>query len=153
MTPKVAVASHLATMGSWTHAIRARSIPIAVLVPSRTFLNMRRTLILIKKLSWHLTMVVRAILSRKIMILGFNPMACVEALIKLVLVVCRGRGRGRGRGTGRGKCKGQRKRQRQPWLSKHVLESHDGTYWTRRRYSACRTADRKQTKFYTIRIR
>ena len=53
----------------------------------------------------------------------------------------------------RGKCKGQRQRQRQPWLSKHVLESHDGTYWTRRRYSACRTGDRKQTKFYTIRIR
>ena len=51
------------------------------------------------------------------------------------------------------KCKGQRQRQRQPWLSKHVLESHDGTYWTRRRYSACRTGDRKQTKFYTIRIR
>ena len=42
---------------------------------------------------------------------------------------------------------------RQPWLSKHVLESHDGTYWTRRRYSACRTGDMKQTKFYTIRIR
>ena len=41
----------------------------------------------------------------------------------------------------------------QPWLSKHVLESHAGTYWTRRRYSACRTGDRKQTKFYTIRIR
>ena len=46
----------------------------------------------------------------------------------------------------RGKCKGQRQRQRQPWLSKHVLESHDGTYWTRRRYSACRTGDRKQAK-------
>ena len=59
----------------------------------------------------------------------------------------------RGRGRGGGKCKGQRQRQRQPWLSKHVLESHDGTYWTRRRYSACRTGDRKQTKFYTIRIR
>ena len=57
------------------------------------------------------------------------------------------------RGRGRGKCKGQRQRQRQPWLSKHVLESHDGTYWTRRRYSACRTGDMKQTKFYTIRIR
>ena len=29
-------------------------------------------------------------------------------------------------------------KKRQPWLSKHVLESHDGTYWTRRRYSVCR---------------
>ena len=41
----------------------------------------------------------------------------------------------------------------QPWLSKHFLESHDATYWTRRRYSACRTGDRKQTKSYTIHIR
>ena len=47
----------------------------------------------------------------------------------------------------------QRHRQMQPWLSKHVLESHDGTYWTRRRCSACRTGDRKQTKFYTVRMK
>ena len=41
-----------------------------------------------------------------------------------------------GRGRGRGRCKGQRQRQRQQWLYKHVLESHDETYWTRRRYAS-----------------
>ena len=41
----------------------------------------------------------------------------------------------------------------QLWLSKTVLESHDGTYWTRCRYSASRKGDRKETKSYTIHIR
>ena len=34
-------------------------------------------------------------------------------------------------------------------LSKTVLESHDETYWTRRRYSACRRGDRSHTNKQT----